>query len=124
MCPLRTRMHALEFVLTLCETAPDMLRKHMGPIETVMQIAAGWVCHMQEDPLWHTKDDDFNNKQSFGDDATDTATAMVALGDDTLDRIPKAIGGRLCVRGRRWPTLAALACFWRALHSICLRLLG
>jgi hypothetical protein len=91
-------MYAMEFVLSLCETAPDMLRKHMGPIETVMQIAAGWACHMKDDPLWHTKDDHFNI-QSFADDSTDTASALTAIGDDTLDRIPKAIGGRACVRG-------------------------
>ena len=93
-----TRMFALEFILSMCECAPEMLRKHMPLIESVMRIAADFACHMADDPEWCTKDDDLNNLQTFGDVDTDVGTAMCALGDEALDRIAAAIGGRLIVR--------------------------
>ncbi len=91
-------MFALEFILSMCECAPEMLRKFMAPIETVMRTAAEFASYMKDDPEWYKKDDDLNNLQSFGDDDTDDGTAMAALGDDALDRIATAIGGRLTVR--------------------------
>ncbi len=95
-------MYALEFVLSLCESASEMLRKHMDTIERVMHLAAQFACHVADDPAWAGKEDDFTNTQGFADDATDDATAMTALGDDALDRIARAIGGRLCVRSCLW----------------------
>jgi hypothetical protein len=54
-CVDSVRAAALEFVLSLCETAPDMIRKHMPLISTLLELAAGFVCHVVDDPLWASK---------------------------------------------------------------------
>ena len=94
-------MFALEFVLSMVECSPEMMRKHMGLMEGVMRTAAEFSSAMDDDPEWHKKDDDLNGLQGI---VTGDEGAMAALGDDTLDRLARALGGRLMVElfdGRR-----------------------
>ena len=94
-----TRLFAMEFMLSLCESAPDMLRKHLAQIETMLRTAAMFVCHVPDEPDWASKEDDLTNSQSLLD-VPDDASAMAAIGDDAFDRIARAIGGRAMVRAR------------------------
>ncbi len=94
-------MFALEFVLSICETAPDMLRKHIGQIEAVLQVSAQYACYMEDDPAWHTKEDHFSDLQAFGDAESSDGAAMAAMADEAFDRIATAIGGRAIVRQHR-----------------------
>lgn len=89
-------MFAAEFVTSLCESAPELLRKHLPQIESLLRTAAAFVCHVDDDPEWASKEEEMSNTQSFAD-VIDDAAAMSAVADDIFDRLATAIGGRAMV---------------------------
>jgi hypothetical protein len=92
-------MFAVEFFLSLCESAPDMLRKSMAEIEAMLRTAAVFVCQTPDDPDWAIKEDDIGTIQIADSELVDDLSAMTAVGDEVFDRLATAIGGRALVMG-------------------------
>ncbi len=50
------RQTALEFLLTLSETAPGMIRKYNQLHQALIPIVLEWVAELDDSPDWYTTD--------------------------------------------------------------------
>eukprot|EP01117_Protostelium_nocturnum_P017390 TRINITY_DN7083_c0_g1_i2.p1 TRINITY_DN7083_c0_g1~~TRINITY_DN7083_c0_g1_i2.p1 ORF type:complete len:1021 (-),score=279.53 TRINITY_DN7083_c0_g1_i2:1847-4909(-) len=83
-----TRHLALEFIATLCESRPAMVRKHPGFLETVIPLIVEMMWDIEDDEDWYEgNDEDYSEV-----DITDSD-----IGEETLDRLSIALGGVLLV---------------------------
>ncbi|KAI8140976.1 armadillo-type protein [Fennellomyces sp. T-0311] len=83
----RTRQTALELLLTLAEAAQGMVRKVPNFAQEVIPVAMEMVTDMEDDESWYTTDDldEDDNEENY------------VMGESTLDRIARALGGKIVV---------------------------
>ncbi|KAI9310005.1 armadillo-type protein, partial [Dichotomocladium elegans] len=83
----RTRQTALELLLTLAEAAPAMVRKVPNFASEIIPVAMEMLTDMEDDSSWYTTDDleEDDNEENY------------VMGESTLDRIARTIGGKFVV---------------------------
>lgn len=81
-----TRHLGLEFLVTLAESKPGMIRRIPKYVETLVPILLNMMLDMEDDPDWYTGKDD---------DDVDITNADV--GEESLDRLSIAAGGQVIV---------------------------
>lgn len=85
-----TRHLGLEFLLTLTEVKPAMLRKFPKFVETVVPVVIGMMLELEDDPDWHTGNDQ-------DDDDHDPENSNSDMGEEALDRLALSLGGTVLV---------------------------
>ncbi|KAI7854692.1 armadillo-type protein, partial [Circinella umbellata] len=83
----RTRQTALELLLTLSEAAPAMVRKLPNFAAEVIPVAMEMVTDIEDDEAWYTTDDldEDDNEENY------------VMGESTLDRVARTLGGKAVV---------------------------
>ncbi|KAI9499421.1 hypothetical protein BDB00DRAFT_796249 [Zychaea mexicana] len=83
----RTRQTALELLLTLSEASPAMVRKVPNFASEVIPVAMEMVTDMEDDESWYTTDDldEDDNEENY------------VMGESTLDRVARTLGGKIVV---------------------------
>jgi hypothetical protein len=72
----------LEFLVTLAENRPGMLRKNYPKfIETVLPIVINMMLELDDDEEWHTSEDE-----------DDVEITNCDVGEESLDRLAIALG--------------------------------
>lgn len=72
------------------------MRKIPGLVKAVLDLSLHALTLIYDDPAWAKKDDEFG---SYTGDDSDEDDEMAAFAAGTLDRIAKALGGKIV-----WPT--------------------
>eukprot|EP01134_Creolimax_fragrantissima_P002765 CFRG2765T1 len=78
------RKLAIELITTLCEKRPAMIRKFEGFPQLVLPVAFGMMLEIEDDDTWTSEDD-------TDDDFEETISL---IGEQVLDRIARALGGK------------------------------
>ncbi|KAG2213565.1 hypothetical protein INT46_002271 [Mucor plumbeus] len=83
----RTRQTALELLLTLSEAAPPMARKTPNFASEIIPVAMEMITDIEDDESWYTTDDleEDDNEENY------------VMGESTLDRIARTLGGKTVV---------------------------
>ncbi|KAI8073867.1 armadillo-type protein [Gongronella butleri] len=84
----RTRQTALELLLTLSESAPGMCRKTPNFAEEIIPVAMEMITDIEDDQEWYTTeivDGDDDNEENY------------VMGESTMDRLARALGGKYVV---------------------------
>jgi len=97
-----TRRLAAEFLVTLCEArekAPGMMRKLPQLVQQLFNCCVMFLLEIEDDPEWHTAEDE--KTEDAGE------TELFEFGQECLDRIAIAIGGKslLPVAGQAFTAL-------------------
>eukprot|EP00771_Trimastix_marina_P003957 gnl/Trimastix_PCT/676.p1 GENE.gnl/Trimastix_PCT/676~~gnl/Trimastix_PCT/676.p1 ORF type:complete len:1087 (+),score=395.79 gnl/Trimastix_PCT/676:74-3334(+) len=79
---IKTRQLALEFLVTLADIAPNMVRRRADYVQQTFQIATKMMLDLRDDPKW-------GYEPPEGDDL-DNAN----FGAQSLDRLPQGMGGK------------------------------
>ncbi|KAI8975382.1 armadillo-type protein [Mycotypha africana] len=83
----RTRQTALELLLCISEAAPGMIRKVPNFASEIVPVAMEMMVDIDDDECWYTTDDldDDDNEENY------------VMGESTLDRIARTLGGKAVV---------------------------
>jgi len=81
-----TRQSAMEFLVTLAENRPGMLRKLPKFLETLVPVVLNFMLELEDDPEWN---------QGEEEDEVDITNADV--GEESLDRLSIGLGGKQLV---------------------------
>ncbi|KAI9481685.1 MAG: armadillo-type protein [Benjaminiella poitrasii] len=83
----RSRQTALELLLTLAEAAPAMARKVPNFASEIIPVAMEMSTDIDDDESWYTTDDleEDDNEENY------------VMGESTLDRIARTLGGKIVV---------------------------
>lgn len=81
----RTRQLALEFLVTVSEKLPSQCRKMGNFVQSVFPVGLNMMLEKEDDPDWYEQEDD--------DELGDSYTNFDA-GQESLDRIAIALGGK------------------------------
>lgn len=84
-----TKNLALEFLVTLAENKPSMIRKYPKFLESVLPIVLNMMTQLDEDII------DWNNTKEEEDDDIDISNSDI--GEESLDRLAISLGGKLMV---------------------------
>lgn len=108
-----TRRLAAEFLVTLCEArdkAPGMMRKLPQLVQQLFNCCVSFLLEVEDNPEWHTAED-----EKFEDAGE---TELFEFGQECLDRISIAIGGKsmLPVAGQSFSLLMADG-DWKKRHA-------
>jgi hypothetical protein len=52
-----SRQSCLEFLMTVMEQVPSMMKKHQSFVPTIIPILLNWMEDLDDDPSWYTTDD-------------------------------------------------------------------
>lgn len=52
-----TRQSCLEFLMTIMEQVPSMIKKHQNFVPTIIPILLQWMEDLEDDPSWYTTED-------------------------------------------------------------------
>ncbi|KAI9024505.1 hypothetical protein CLU79DRAFT_834266 [Phycomyces nitens] len=83
----RTRQTALELLLTLAEAAPGMVRKVPNFASEIIPVAMEMTTDIEDDEDWYTTEDltEDDNEENY------------VMGESTLDRMARTLGGKIIV---------------------------
>ncbi|KAI9339498.1 armadillo-type protein [Pilaira anomala] len=83
----RTRQTALELLLTISEAAPPMIRKLPNFAQEVIPVAMEMITDIDDDESWYTTEDldEDDNEENY------------VMGESTLDRVARTLGGKTVV---------------------------
>lgn len=101
----RTRQTALELLLTLSEAAPPMARKIPNFASEIIPVAMEMITDIEDDESWYTTEDvsKLNGSQRVVDIKVliqleeDDNEENYVMGESTLDRIARTLGGKTVV---------------------------
>ncbi|KAF9289191.1 hypothetical protein BGZ68_009889 [Mortierella alpina] len=79
-----TRQSALEFLLTLAECAPSLVRKIPDFARAVVPVAMEMMTEMEDDDEWYSADDLDEDHQDDN----------YVIGEQAMDRLARALGGK------------------------------
>ncbi|KAI8343761.1 hypothetical protein BC941DRAFT_100252 [Chlamydoabsidia padenii] len=83
----RTRQTALELLLTLCESAPAMCRKVPNFANEIIPVAMEMITDIEDEATWYSTDDleEDDNEENY------------VMGESTMDRLARTLGGKFVV---------------------------
>ncbi|KAI7872213.1 armadillo-type protein [Spinellus fusiger] len=83
----RTRQTAMELLLTLAEAAPGLVRKVPNFASEIMPVAMEMTTDIEDDEEWYTTEDlaEDDNEENY------------VMGESTMDRMSRTLGGKLIV---------------------------
>lgn len=86
-----TRELALEVVLSLCESAGAMMRKHAKPaVAQLVPLVIQLQTEVEDDDTWATK---FDDPQTFSEAGADDGETLSDAAAAAIDRLATALGG-------------------------------